>query len=174
VTRPSNLLPILLPILLLAAAAACAEPDVRSGVPEGPAPAADVAGLAWLAGGTWSCAALGGTAQETWLPPAGGQMAGVFRVVTDAGPSFYEIMTLLMVDGRLTLRLKHFDALLHGWEEKDETVDFPLVEVAPDTWHFDGLTLVRAGPDAMDLHLRVQQGGAESIVTFAYRRGPAR
>ncbi|MFO7610763.1 MAG: DUF6265 family protein [Candidatus Krumholzibacteriia bacterium] len=161
-------------ILMLAAAAAPAEPDVRSGVPDGPAPAADAAALAWLAGGTWSCAAFGGTAQETWLPPAGGQMAGLFRLVTDAGPSFYEIMALLVVDGRLTMRLKHFDALLHGWEEKDETIDFPLVEVAPDTWYFDGLTLVREGPDAMALHLRVKEGGAEGIVTFAYRRDSPR
>lgn len=87
------------------------------------------------------------------------------------------IITLLMVQDRLTMRLKHFDPRLHGWEEKDETVDFPLVGQAQDAegrgiWFFDGLTIVRQGEDAMALHLRTGQGGPESIVTFACRRSP--
>ncbi|MBE0567619.1 MAG: hypothetical protein IH621_16810 [Krumholzibacteria bacterium] len=166
---------ILAVLLSLAATAALGAPEVRTDVPDGPPPAAGVESLAWLAGGAWSGEAFGGVAQETWLPPAGGQMAGVFRLVTDKGPGFYEIIILLMVEDRLTMRLKHFDPRLHGWEEKDETVDFPLVGHAQDaegrgTWFFDGLTIVREGEDAMALHLRTDQGGQESIVTFACRR----
>ena len=146
-----------------------AGPDVRSGVPDGPPPDTDVATLAWMAG-RWTCEAFGGLAEEMWLPPAGGQMAGIFRLVRDDGPAFYEIMTLLRVDGRLTVRLKHFDAALHGWEAKDDTVDFPLVERRDDIWYFDGMTIERHSDEAATVHLRTEDGGRENIFSFPYRR----
>jgi hypothetical protein len=160
---------ILTLILLLGATATHAAPEVRSGIPEGPPPAANVESLAWLAG-RWSCEAFGGVAEEMWLPPAGGQMAGVFRLVRSEGPAFYEIMSLLSIDGRLTLRLKHFDAALHGWEAKDETVDFPLVAREGPVWFFDGMTIERHGDDAATVHVRTADGDKESIATFPYVR----
>ena len=123
--------------------------------------------------GRWSCEVFGGVAEEMWLPPAGGQMAGIFRLVRTDGPAFYEIINLLVVDGRLTLRLKHFDATLHGWEDKDNTVDFPLVDQGDGVWFFDGMTIERHSQEAATVHVRTEDGGRENIITFPYRRvGP--
>ena len=142
---------------------------LRSEPRSGAAPTVGVESLAWMAG-RWTCEALGGRAEDLWAPPAGGQMAGLFRLVKDDGPAFYEIMLLLMADGRLTLRLKHFDAELRGWEEKEATVDFPLVDHEDGRWYFDGLTIERRGEDGMTMHLRIGGGDGERIVAFAYER----
>ena len=158
------------PLLLLWTLAGPLHADpLRSEPRSGAAPDVGVPSLAWMAG-RWTCEALGGQAEDLWAPPAGGQMVGLFRLVKDDGPAFYEIMILLMVDGRLTLRLKHFDAELRGWEEKDATIDFPLVDQENDRWYFDGLTIERRGEDRMTMHLRIGGGGGERIVAFAYER----
>ncbi len=156
-------------LLLLALVGPLHADPLRSEPRSGAAPTVGVESLAWMAG-RWTCEALGGQAEDLWAPPAGGQMAGLFRLVKAEGPSFYEIMLMLMVDGRLTLRLKHFDAELRGWEEKDATVDFPLVDHEHDTWYFDGLTIERTGEDGMTMHLQVGGGGGEHIVEFTYER----
>jgi len=163
----------LIPVLLLPAALASAGPAVRSGVPDAPPPAVGVESLAWLAG-SWSCEALGGVAEETWLPPAGGQMVGVFRVVRPDGPAFYEIMSLLVVDDRLTLRLKHFDADLRGWEPQDETVDFPLVAQEGGAWYFDGMTIEKHADDRATIHVRAEGGGSGDVLSFPYARAGSR
>lgn len=83
--------------------------------------------LAWMVG-RWQAEAFGGLAEDVWAPPAAGQMVGLFRSYTAEGVKFYEIITLLPVDGRLTMRLKHFHSDLRGWEEKNQTVDFSLLD----------------------------------------------
>ena len=160
---------VIVTLLLLAGAGPLLAEPLRDEPRSGVVPTVGVESLAWLAG-RWTCEAFGGQAEDVWAPPAGGQMAGLFRLVKDEGPTFYEIMILLMVDGRLTMRLKHFDAVLHGWEEKDDTVDFPLVDYENDTWYFDGLTIERTGEDGMTMHLRIESGGSESIIDFPYVR----
>ncbi len=125
--------------------------------------------LAWLAG-RWTCQALGGTVEDVWAPPAGGQMVGMFRLVKDGTPAFYEIMLLLMVEDRLTLRLKHFGPDLHGWEEKTETVDFPLEGYRDGVWSFAGLVIERTGEDAMTIHLSMGKPGQKQVVDFVYSR----
>ena len=49
--------------------------------------------------------------------------------------------------GSLTFRVKHFNPDMTGWEEKDETMDFLLVEVGDNEVFFDGLTLRRTGTE---------------------------
>lgn len=125
--------------------------------------------LSWMAG-HWQAEAFGGLAEDMWAPPAGGQMVGLFRSYTDEGINFYEIVTLLPVEGRLTLRLKHFHADLRGWEEKDETVDFPLLDQKDDFWYFEGLTIHRESGEKMTVYLRISDEGKTSIVSFRYER----
>ena len=160
----------------LSAAAAAAgpvpEPVIRHEPRGGSVPDVGVDSLAWLAG-RWRGEALGGTAEEAWLPPAGGQMAGVFRLVKDGAPAFYEAVILLEIEGRLTMRLKHFDAALVGWEEKGETVDFPLVDHEPGVWYFDGLTIVKEAEDRATYHVLLSDGENGRVATFPYlRTGP--
>lgn len=138
--------------------------------PGAPGPTAPVEDMAWLAG-HWVGEALGGTVEEIWSPPRGGAMMGMFRLVKDAETVFYELMTIVPENGSLVLRLKHFNADLTGWEEKEDTVDFPLVKVADDAFHFDGLSFRPEGNDGVRIHLAMRgEDGTVREETFAYSR----
>ena len=135
---------------------------------QSPSPAS-LDNIAWLAG-HWRGQGLGGAVEEVWTEAAGGQMMGAFRMIKDGQVAFYEIMTIAEHEGSLMLRLKHFNADLTGWEDKDQTVDFPLVRINDQAAYFDGMTLRREGPDAMTVFVRVGQDGGPQIAAFNYRR----
>jgi len=134
-------------------------------------PRAQVEDMAWLVG-HWTGEALGGTVDEIWSPPRGGAMMGMFRLVKGDKPAFYELMTIVPEDGSLVLRLKHFDGGdLAAWEEKEETVDFPLVAIADGAFRFEGLSFHPEGNDRLKIHLAMHGGdGSVREVTFAYTR----
>lgn len=136
-----------------------------------PRPHATLASVAWLPG-HWTGEGLGALAEESWLPAAGGAMAGVFRLVDGDAVRFYELVTLVEEAGSLVMRLKHFHPDLVGWEEREATVDFPLVRLRADTLWFDGLTMARgARGDAMKIWVALEQaGGVTSEALFTYRR----
>lgn len=102
-------------------------------------PAATIRDVAWLAG-RWIGSGMGGRVEEIWSPPQNGSMMGMFRYIRNERTIFYEIMTLVEDNGSVTLRLKHFHPNLKGWEEKDVTVDFPLVRKNEATLFLEGLT----------------------------------
>lgn len=109
-------------------------------------PAAKLADFAWLAG-HWKGTGFGGAQlEEFWTAPDGASMCGVFRLMRDGRAQVYEIFALVAAGDTVELRLKHFNAELKGWEQKDEFVTFKLVRVAPGEAHFEGLTF-RAGDD---------------------------
>jgi hypothetical protein len=120
-----------------------------------PPPAATIADMAWIAG-RWHGEGLGGSAEEAWSDPAGGSMVGHFRLVKDAKPVFYEIMTVLEVKGSLELRLKHVNPDMTGWEEKADFVTFRLAKVEPGAIYFNGLTFRRAAPDRVEIYLALR------------------
>ncbi|HEX2445685.1 MAG TPA: DUF6265 family protein, partial [Vicinamibacterales bacterium] len=84
-------------------------------------PPAAIADMAWLAG-RWVGEALGGASEEIWSEPRAGAMMGMYRLVRDGKPIFYELLTIVEENGTLMLRLKHFNADLTGWEEKLKTI----------------------------------------------------
>ena len=137
----------------------------------GPAPAARIDQAAWLAG-RWQAKALGGECEEVWTPPKNGTMLGMFRLHKDGKVAFQEIVNLVEEKGSLTLRLKHFDADLKGWEEKTDTVAFPLVRAEKDRLWFSGLTLERTGADSITVYLAIRvRGNPEPFEErFVYRR----
>ena len=139
--------------------------------PGAPGPPAQVEDMAWLAG-HWVGEALGGTVEEIWSLPLAGAMMGMFRLVKDDKTVFYELMTILEEDGSLVLRLKHFNGGdLSAWEEKEETVDFPLVAVADGTFRFDGMSFHPDGDDRVTVYLAMHgKEGAVQEVTFTYTR----
>lgn len=138
--------------------------------PEGPPPAATLADAAWIEG-HWVGRALGGEVEEIWLPAAGGQMPGMFRLVSGGEVSFYEIFALVEEEGSLVLKLKHFDRALAGWEGQDEHVTFRLVKFDDATLWFDGLTMHRTGPDGLTVWVAMEsRDGSVSEGEFAYRR----
>lgn len=159
-------------LLLTGAAApqAVVERETRRAEPGAPAPAARVADLGWLAG-AWKGEGIDGApAYEFWSPPMGDQIVGHFVQTNAEGVRFSELVSIAEKDGSLELRLKHFNADLSGWEEKDEIVRFPLVAVEPDAWYFDGLTIRRDGPDGLIGAVVAGPAGSHSELVFRYRR----
>ena len=84
-----------------------------------PRPGARVTEFSWLTG-AWVGEGLGGEVEEVWSAPVGGSMVGHFRLVRDGQPVFYELLTLIEVDGSVEMRLKHMNPDMTGWEEKNE------------------------------------------------------
>ena len=106
---------------------------------------------------------LGGEMEEVWLPPDGGTMLGLFRLIRDGAASFYEIQAIVEEEGSIALKVKHFAADLTAWEEKDEMASFRFVKAAPGALWFEGLTF-RALPD----------GGLEGFIALNGRDGELR
>ena len=142
---------------------------------DAPRPAASIETMAWLAGGTWRGDGFGGITEESWSTPAAGAMIGTFRSLKPAGTghavAFYQLLTFIEQNGSLVLRLKHFNADLTGWEEKDGFVTFRLARVTPDAVYFDGLTFRRESRDRMTVFLALRdRSGALSEEAFHYSR----
>ncbi len=172
--RNARTLGVMVTVCLLAAATAPGQqPNTENTVrlAEGAtSPPATLGDMAWLAG-SWTGEGLGGQVEEIWSPPQAGAMMGMFRLLRDGKTVFYELMTLVEEGGSLVLRLKHFGPDLTGWEEKAETVDFPLVAVAGDRLLFDGLTFSRHGNDAVTIYVAISaEDGAVRDEAFRYTR----
>lgn len=67
---------------------------------------------------------MGGAVDETFTAAAAGAMIGTFRLVVKNAVVFYQFLNLVEENGSLALRLKHFNADLTGWEEKDRFLTF--------------------------------------------------
>jgi hypothetical protein len=161
--------PLLLALLLFASAPTFAQ-ETRSAVPGAPPPPATLADLAWLVG-IWEGQGITGPAREIYLPPMGGQMAGHFTQSRGDGIWFYEIVTIVERAGSLSYRLRHFNADLTGWEERNEVRDFPLVAREGDAFYFDDLTIRRDGLDGLIGAVRIRNpDGTSREAVFRYRR----
>ncbi len=127
-------------------------------------PPATLAQVDWLVG-QWAGDGIGGApAMESWLPPMGGTMVGTFvQETADGTIMFTEHMYLAEENGTLALKLKHFNADLTGWEEKDDMLTFRLVANEPCAAYFNALTLRCADPDrpgeGLVAAVRMQEGG---------------
>ena len=100
---------------------------------------AKIADLAWLAG-FWEGTGLGGEVDETWTTPKHGHMSGTFRVFKEEKLVFSEYFTLSESGDSISLRLRHFNPDLVGWEKKEEPIEFRLIKIAGKTAWFDGWT----------------------------------
>jgi hypothetical protein len=58
---------------------------------------------------------------------SGDSMIGSFRVVQGGKAVFYEFWAVEVEEGRPVLKLKHFNADLIGWEEKNASTKMPLL-----------------------------------------------
>jgi len=122
---------------------------------------ADIQDLNWIAG-HWKGQAMGGDFEETWNAPMGGAMMGMFKFVENDEVKFYEILTIVPAGQSLVLRLKHFDAGLKGWEAKDESVEFPLLELTDKLARFNGLRFERLADDRMNIRVMAKEGDQEA------------
>jgi hypothetical protein len=124
--------------------------------------AASIQDLSWMAG-YYKGDGLGGQCEEFWTPPSEDSMVGLFRLVKDGKSVFQEIFIIREENNTLILKLKHFNPDLTGWEEKNQTVDFPLVRLGPNEAYFDGLTYRKAGDGALLVFLRLRQKSGEVV-----------
>ena len=133
------------------------------------APKATIQDFAWITG-HWKGEAFGGIVEEMWTPPLGDSMMGSFKLITNDHTSFYELVVLREIDETVILQLKHFHNDLKGWEEKDETVNFPLVQFEKHKAYFDGFTFHLASEDELILYVVISDEGKKEEVKFHYFR----
>ena len=132
-----------------------------------------LADCAWFAG-YWVGPGLGGTCEEVWFPPLAGsqEMMGSFRYVKDGKLMFTEHFTLAPEGTSLTMKLKHFDAAMKGWEAQDQFKEFKLVKVEKDAVYFSGLTMMKSA-NGMDVFVAItnKKDGTVREEKFAYKAG---
>jgi len=132
-------------------------------------PPATLTDMKWLVG-HWAGEAFGGLGEEMWSPAQAGSMMGMYRLIKDGKPVLYEFLNIVEEHGSLMQRLKHFNADLTGWEEKNKTVDFPLVAIEKGAVHFDGMSFYPQG-DSLTIYLAIEQkDGKVSEQRFLYVR----
>ncbi|MCH7963088.1 MAG: hypothetical protein IH852_04025 [Bacteroidetes bacterium] len=119
-------------------------------------PKATLEDVAWISG-YWRGEAFNGEVEEIWSSPLGNSMVASFKLVVDDEVKFYEIEIITEINGTLMLRLKHFHSDLRGWEEKDETVDFPLVKITESRVFFDGMTFEKVSDNEMNVYVLIKQ-----------------
>ncbi|MEP1420869.1 MAG: DUF6265 family protein [Erythrobacter sp.] len=111
-------------------------------------PPASLAQMDWLVGQWVGEGIQDAPAMESWLPPTGPTMVGTFvQETTEGAIMFTEHMYLMEEEGTVVLRLKHFNADLTGWEEKDDMLTFRLVTLEECAAYFNALTLRCAHAD---------------------------
>lgn len=138
----------------------------------GSAPAAaSIADLAWLTG-TWRGPGLGGVTEEIWSEPRDGAMMGVFRLMRDGEPAFYELLLLEEEGGTVVLRVKHFNPDFSGWEQREEHQQFPLIARSGGAFHFSGITFQPVG-DTLTVFVAIKQEGEISEHVVQRVRVPA-
>jgi hypothetical protein len=164
----------ILTALILAAgvpqAAAADDSKVRS-LPAGAmSPPARIADVAWLAG-RWVGEGLGGAVEEVYSPATGNVMVGHFQMAKSGAVQFFELVQFREEKGSLVYRVKHFNPDLKGWEEKNATVDFPLVAIEGGSVYFDGLTIERISDNKVIHWVLLGDGkGGNEVAQFTYRR----
>ena len=159
-------------------AAPLAAQETRIGEPGFESPPATIADAEWLVG-RWSGEGIGGAeAHESWLSPSGTTMVGTFvQETADGNIMFTEHMYLMEQDGSLVVKLKHFNADLTAWEDKDGMLTFRLLAAEPCALYFSALTYRCAkegeGEGGMVVAVRMKSDKPEpQELVFRFRRQP--
>jgi len=126
--------------------------------------------IAWISG-TWHGEAFGGITEEIWSEPSGDSMMASFKLINDGKVTFYEIEIIREIENSLILQLKHFNYDLKGWETKDETVDFPLIEITPNKVAFEGMVFEKVNETEMNIYVDMHnEDGSGEDVKFNYTK----
>jgi Domain of unknown function (DUF6265) len=96
-----------------------------------------VASLSFLAG-RWTASGPDGLQEENWSPPLGGNVMGSFRILKSGHAVFFEFWSIEEQNGKIVMLVKHYDAGLKGWEEKDKATELQLTKTGPHTAELSG------------------------------------
>lgn len=134
--------------------------------------------LAWLEG-VWKGKVGADDVEETWSAPKNGSMMGMFRWFRDGKLRLIEMITVAEFDGKITMKLKHFNPMLHSFETQNETTDFTLLSVEKNkaVWNEvkpeggpQHLIYTRDG-DSLTVLFHRPEGGVPSVCNpFEYKR----
>jgi hypothetical protein len=161
-----------IPFLLIASVVHAADaPQTRQLAANAKSPPAKITDIGWLQG-HWVGKALGGDTEEMWMPPQHGVMLGMYRLIKDGKPVFYELLTFSEEGGSLVLNLKHFEPNLTSWEEKAQSRKFALVAKEPGKLFFEGMTFIRQDENSVTAYVAIGRDGKVSEERFDYRRAP--
>lgn len=164
---------ITLLILLTALAAlplsAQEESIIRSEANAEAVAAVDIDDLAWIAG-QWKAENSGGIAEAQWSTPADGAIMGAFRMIMNGKVAFYQFLVLGKQDGEFMVRIKHFNPDLKGWEERDKSTDFKLVDAGENIWYFKGFTFEKHSQDSFTIYVKFKAKEKVYITPFTYAR----
>ena len=99
-------------------------------------------------------------------------MMGSYRLIkNDTLIVFYEIVTITEDGQSLTLKLKHFNKDLTGWEEKNEVREFKLVKKEKNKLWFEGMTFELIDQNSFQVYLAIKKKNGEVIEeVFPYRK----
>lgn len=161
-------------VLALALAAPLAAQETRVAPAGHMPPPATIEQAGWLVGDWVGTGIDGAEAAESWLPPSGDTMVGLFvQEKPDGALMFTEHMYLAEEEGSLVLKLKHFNPDLTGWEEKDGMVRFRLLSIEPCAAFFSSLTYRCEGEDGLLVAVRMKsEGDAIEELVFRFQRRP--
>ena len=157
-------------VLLFCISIGCKAQNTKSFTVGSKSPEATLEDVSWIAG-HWKGEAFGGVAEEIWSPPLGDSMMFVFKLAADGKVQFYEVGHIQQTGETLLLQLKHFHGSLKGWEEKDETVDFKLVQIDGNRVYFDGFTIEKISGNELNMYVLVgEKDGTAKEVKFNYKK----
>jgi len=116
----------------------------------------NLSSLEWIIG-KWQNYTEKDIMEEYWYPILGDAMMGFFRWKKAESIFLYEFMLLQQVGETVVLKIKHFDAKLEGWEEKDKFVEYQAWSSdankvylrASDTKHTPWMVYERIGSNLM-------------------------
>ena len=121
--------------------------------------------ISWLAG-NWKGEAFGGQFEENWSKPSPGPMLFNFKLVTDGKVIFYELGHIIEKDKTLLYQIKHFDANLKGWEEKDQSEDFRFIKKEKNRMYFDNFTFEKVSNHEVNLYAYFEDSKEEVVFNF--------
>lgn len=130
-----------------------------------PATDAVLADVAWMSG-RWLLNEEGTLSEESWSLPAGDSMVGTWRLSVKGRVRVVELLTLVEEEGKVVLRLRHFDGRGIAWEEKDSPLVLPLVSKGKDLAVFEGQEA------AAPLRLTYRREGSTLTVTLEKGKEP--
>jgi hypothetical protein len=88
--------------------------------------------------GHWVGGEAGDLSEEVWTAPEGDSMLGMWRFVAKGKTRIYEILTLTAEGDQVVLSIRHFNPKLVAREEKERSVELPLVAKGPGEAVFEG------------------------------------
>jgi len=132
-------------------------------------PAATLEDVSWVVG-SWSGEAFGNTFEQVWNPPSAASMVGMWKLLDGDKVVFYELLLLVEEEGSLSLKVKHFNADMTAWEDKEDYVRFRLVKFDENNVYFSGLSFQRIDENEIHAFIAMHEDGNVREEKLVYRR----